>query len=294
VHHRITRRAVSLLAVLAATLGITAISAPAASAAGVACTVKANLPSRIVINRSTTTVKVPLTGCNGSFEYADARVSGGSGMLDYLLYDNTRTAYLTVYDWDVQPGTYRTTDGWGYTHSASDIGWAYTSTVIKFGASITVSPKRFNGVATVPVAVKRYDGNAGGYVPFAAKLVAIYSAPSSVGPWKKVGVVRTNSSGKGTLSYHSSSLRYYQARTSDSTKVFGTKSAVRKAVSSTATTTPTPAPTPKPTPPPTPAPSEPYYANCDAARAAGAAPIYIGQPGYRPALDRDSDGIACE
>ncbi|MCZ9884553.1 excalibur calcium-binding domain-containing protein [Arthrobacter sp. B2a2-09] len=41
-------------------------------------------------------------------------------------------------------------------------------------------------------------------------------------------------------------------------------------------------------------PSSVYYANCTAARAAGAAPIYRGQPGYRPALDRDNDGIACE
>lgn len=37
-----------------------------------------------------------------------------------------------------------------------------------------------------------------------------------------------------------------------------------------------------------------YYKNCAAARAAGAAPILQGQPGYRPALDRDGDGIACE
>ncbi len=37
-----------------------------------------------------------------------------------------------------------------------------------------------------------------------------------------------------------------------------------------------------------------YFPNCDAARAAGAAPIYRGQPGYRPPLDRDNDGIACE
>ncbi|MHC6219855.1 excalibur calcium-binding domain-containing protein [Arthrobacter sp. MMS24-S77] len=43
-----------------------------------------------------------------------------------------------------------------------------------------------------------------------------------------------------------------------------------------------------------PAPSSVYYANCTAARAAGAAPIYRGQPGYRPALDRDNDGIGCE
>ena len=37
-----------------------------------------------------------------------------------------------------------------------------------------------------------------------------------------------------------------------------------------------------------------YYANCTEARAAGAAPILIGEPGYRSALDRDKDGIACE
>ena len=39
---------------------------------------------------------------------------------------------------------------------------------------------------------------------------------------------------------------------------------------------------------------EVYCPNCDAARAAGAAPIYQGQPGYRIKLDRDRDGIACE
>lgn len=48
---------------------------------------------------------------------------------------------------------------------------------------------------------------------------------------------------------------------------------------------------------PAPAPAAPaaaYYANCSAAKAAGAAPIYAGQAGYRAALDRDSDGVACE
>ena len=37
-----------------------------------------------------------------------------------------------------------------------------------------------------------------------------------------------------------------------------------------------------------------YYPNCTAARAAGAAPIYQGEPGYRRKLDRDGDGVACE
>ncbi len=37
-----------------------------------------------------------------------------------------------------------------------------------------------------------------------------------------------------------------------------------------------------------------YYAGCNEARAAGAAPIYRGQPGYREGMDGDNDGIACE
>lgn len=36
------------------------------------------------------------------------------------------------------------------------------------------------------------------------------------------------------------------------------------------------------------------YANCSEARAAGVAPLYAGDPGYRSELDRDSDGVACE
>lgn len=37
-----------------------------------------------------------------------------------------------------------------------------------------------------------------------------------------------------------------------------------------------------------------YYSGCDQARAAGAAPLHRGTPGYRSEMDGDSDGIACE
>ena len=74
---------------------------------------------------------------------------------------------------------------------------------------------------------------------------------------------------------------------------------------------PAPAPEPEPEPAPSPAPVyEPapkeesndsgsgggsaYYKNCDAARAAGAAPVHAGDPGYSRKLDRDGDGVGCE
>ncbi|KCZ56337.1 hypothetical protein HY29_08580 [Hyphomonas beringensis] len=36
------------------------------------------------------------------------------------------------------------------------------------------------------------------------------------------------------------------------------------------------------------------FRNCTEARAAGAAPVRRGEPGYGPHLDRDNDGIGCE
>lgn len=56
---------------------------------------------------------------------------------------------------------------------------------------------------------------------------------------------------------------------------------------------------PAPAAPAVPAPAAPaapsaYFGSCADAKAAGAAPLYSGQPGYRAALDRDRDGVACE
>jgi len=37
-----------------------------------------------------------------------------------------------------------------------------------------------------------------------------------------------------------------------------------------------------------------HWGGCNDARSAGTAPIYRGEPGYRPEMDGDSDGVACE
>lgn len=59
-----------------------------------------------------------------------------------------------------------------------------------------------------------------------------------------------------------------------------------------------PAPQAAPAPQLAPAPPAPApragYKNCTEARDAGVTPIYRGQDGYAPHLDRDNDGIACE
>lgn len=38
----------------------------------------------------------------------------------------------------------------------------------------------------------------------------------------------------------------------------------------------------------------PYYSNCQDMKDAGMAPVKRGEDGYREALDRDHDGVACD
>ncbi len=52
-------------------------------------------------------------------------------------------------------------------------------------------------------------------------------------------------------------------------------------------------PPPAPAPPRAPAPPA-SYANCSEVRAAGAAPIRVGEPGFQPKFDGDGDGVGCE
>lgn len=72
------------------------------------------------------------------------------------------------------------------------------------------------------------------------------------------------------------------------------KTITKPAATAKATAKPTPIRTPEPTKEPVVEEEIVYYANCTAVRAAGADPIYEGDPGYSYKLDRDKDGVACE
>ncbi|MGW7091347.1 excalibur calcium-binding domain-containing protein [Streptomyces sp. NPDC054874] len=79
------------------------------------------------------------------------------------------------------------------------------------------------------------------------------------------------------------------------TEVPAATAVVRITVSAaTPETTPTPVSNASTPAPEATDPAPAYYKNCDAARAAGAAPVEEGDPGYAPHLDRDGDGVGCE
>lgn len=85
----------------------------------------------------------------------------------------------------------------------------------------------------------------------------------------------------------------------------GLTAQVAAAASAAQAAAPEPEPEPEPEPAPVeekpvvepepePEPAQASYANCAEARAAGAAPIQRGEPGYSSKLDRDGDGTACD
>ncbi|MGV8874053.1 MAG: excalibur calcium-binding domain-containing protein [Rhodococcus sp. (in: high G+C Gram-positive bacteria)] len=98
------------------------------------------------------------------------------------------------------------------------------------------------------------------------------------------------------------------APTTTTTTVAPTTEAVAAVVEVPTTTEYIPLPEPEPEYIPEPEPEPVYtapapfvevpsavsYANCDAVRDAGAAPIFAGDPGYSFTLDRDRDGVGCE
>ena len=123
-------------------------------------------------------------------------------------------------------------------------------------------------------------------VVLAIAAVAVLGACEQEADKKSGGTVKPASSeSTATTTAPSSTATTAKATTSTTAKPATTSTTVKPSTTTTERlTTTTTAPTA----------GEAYYANCDAARAAGVAPIMKGQPGYRSGLDRDGDGIACD
>jgi hypothetical protein len=128
-------------------------------------------------------------------------------------------------------------------------------------------------------------------VPVVAGLVAVGGYGAATG------------SGDEHVNLHTPSSTTVVASTTERQTTTTVKVTTTTTAPTTTTTTVPPTTMPASTAPPTTAahvaptttqPASVYYANCDAARAAGAAPLHRGDPGYRSGLDRDNDGIACE
>lgn len=107
------------------------------------------------------------------------------------------------------------------------------------------------------------------------------------------------SAGRGTTTWTAPSTTVRPTTTATPTTTAPTTTTTEPPTTTdppTTATAPPPPPTTAPPPPPSapPTTAEPHYRSCAEAAAAGALPLYRGEPGYDRWLDRDHDGEACE
>ncbi len=135
-------------------------------------------------------------------------------------------------------------------------------------------------------AVVRWAGPAGnGGAPVTGYVIRVYRGKTLVKTINANAVAR-----RLTVTGLDNGVAYTVTVAARNAKGIGTAS-TRSAAVTPGTGTSTPAP--KPAAATRPAPAT-FYPNCAAARAAGKAPMLRTDAGYRPGLDGDSDGIACE
>ena len=136
------------------------------------------------------------------------------------------------------------------------------------------------------------------WAPWLASTVAPYRTVQTPSTLKPSMVEAAASSDASTSSRGSAKQTATSAPTIQPTSAAATAAGAGTRIFTTmAPATTTAAPTDKKAPKTTTAPqttSSVYYQNCAQASKAGAAPITIGQPGYRIELDSNGNGIACE
>ncbi|NHC14661.1 excalibur calcium-binding domain-containing protein [Motilibacter sp. E257] len=106
--------------------------------------------------------------------------------------------------------------------------------------------------------------------------------------WQSVGRASTGARGRAAFEVTAERTARYRVVAS------GTQSTRRATSDVTAITVNEPEPPPAVIVEPEPDSGSAYFDNCDDARAAGAAPVHRGDPGYGSHLDRDDDGVGCE
>jgi hypothetical protein len=194
---------------------------PAVSAAAASCTVRADMPARVSVRYPVQKFAVPLSGCAGLLSIAGADVYKTGDIDDFLLYNGSRTDYWDVYDFDVSPGTYCTTDGDGITTGGEPIAWTYDCTPLKFATSAGLSVSRKGANVTLSLAVWRYDSASESFIRYAGATVTIQHRVPGSTYWSTLGTAKMNAAGRASLVKSAPARRDYRIVLSDTASFWG-------------------------------------------------------------------------
>ena len=119
------------------------------------------------------------------------------------------------------------------------------------------------------------------------------TAPSTTGP-TTAGPTTTGTTTTGPTTTRPTAPTGSPTTKSPTTTPPPATASTNPTTSTPTTSTPTTSTPSTPSTPSTTPTDTPTYKDCAEVRAAGKAPLYRGDPGYTPELDRNGDGIACE
>lgn len=207
-----------LAASLAAVLAVPALLT-AAAPAGTACTVKADLPATVVVDRPYREVPVRLTNTCGA-DYAAFDIYGPDGWEDILIYDPITTReYWDIYDW-ITPGAYKTRDGHAYDADYDDVPVAHDSTVVRFGSRAGISATRSGKYVTVTGITRRYNPSTQTFTPWGGAKVTIERRYPD-GRWAPIVTLNADRTGKVTRRVYTPRTAYWRAIISPTSAVWG-------------------------------------------------------------------------
>jgi hypothetical protein len=228
------RRVVAGVAVaVTAATGLVAATTDSSSAAST-CTLKASLPSKVVINKSSVTFYSTLSGSGncrpvrGEFYGANAYFDGPDGIEDLPYWDNLGDKYrFDFYAYVGNPGTYRLEDGdaliWTADYDEVPVRWTSTKTSIRYGSKLSVATKRNGRKVTISGTAKKYTWLA----DYRAYKTTVYLQRRSKGSktYKAYKTLKSNSSGKVSYSYNTKSKYYYRLVIKNTAGVWGSTTA---------------------------------------------------------------------
>jgi hypothetical protein len=212
---------IAVAAALVALQPATANAKPVTRAAAAGCSVRADMPARVSVRYPVQKFAIPLSGCAGVLSWAGADIYRTGDLQPGLFYDGTRTDYWDVYDFNVHPGNYCTTDGSGATTAGDPITWSYDCTALKFATSAGLSVARSGSRVTLGLAVWRYDSASESFVRYAGATVTLQHRIPGSANWSTLGTVKLNAAGRATVVKTAGARRDYRILVSDTGSFWG-------------------------------------------------------------------------
>ncbi len=217
------------LALLIAVASTLLLSATPAQAIPGGCSVV--VPSKLTVNAPYKRFTAHLASdCAASGkDYASWDVEHAYyGPDDIFIFDTGQSsAVWTFYDWG-HLGKYYVRPSAAYDVDDNDLPQNTATTTVRLGSRLSLTTARQGKLVTLRSTASRYTPSAERFRPWTSTPVRLYYRANTAAAWRYFRTVRTNKSGQIATRFNQTRVRYYQARTADTSNTWGRASFAKR------------------------------------------------------------------